>query len=204
MTGAGATPHGHDEPLRRRYTVPMKRHLLLAALIVTFALSGSMAAQQHPKAGFDDAMKMIQKCHVDDLRALITGAPVGAASAGAAIAAANATNVDPSTVKSADGTPLMVAAAETDCVEGMRVLILAGGDPNDTDKAGRTALHAAAEKSNSSMVQLLVEHRADINAKTAAGDTPLSLAKTNNYKGKTDQRDKIVKYLTGKGAKDKS
>jgi ankyrin repeat protein len=54
------------------------------------------------------------------------------------------------------------------------------------------------------MVKLLVERKADVNAKTASGDTPLSVAKTNNYKGKTDQRDKIVKYLTGKGAKDKS
>jgi len=49
-----------------------------------------------------------------------------------------------------------------------------------------------------------VEHKADVNAKTKAGDTPLSLAKTNNYKGKTDQRDKIVKFLMSKGAKDKS
>ena len=34
--------------------------------------------------------------------------------------------------------------------------------------------------------------------------TCVSLAKTNTYKGKTDQRDKIVKFLTSKGAKDKS
>ena len=182
----------------------MTRHTLLAIFIATLAWSGSTAAQQHPKAGFDETMKLMQKCRVDDLRALITGSPLGMASASSAVASASAANVDPSTIKSADGTPLMVAAAETDCVEGMRVLILAGGEPNDTDKAGRTALHAAAEKSTSSMVQLLVEHKADINAKTAAGDTPLSLAKTNSYKGKTDQRDKIVKFLTGKGAKDKS
>lgn len=181
----------------------MTRHTLLAICLATLAWSGTTAAQQHPKAGFDDAFKLIQKCRVDDLRSMITGAPMGIATAGSAIAASNATDIDPSTVKSADGTPLMVATAETDCVEGMRVLILAGGDPNDTDKAGRTALHAAAEKSTQSMVQLLVEHRANINATTAAGDTPLSLAKTNNYKGKTDQRDKIVKYLTSKGAKDK-
>ncbi|HUL74082.1 MAG TPA: ankyrin repeat domain-containing protein [Vicinamibacterales bacterium] len=182
----------------------MTRHTLLAALVAAVAWSATTAAQNNPKAGFDDAMKLVQKCRVDDLRALITGSPVGAASAGAAIAAANAVTIDPSTIKSADGTPLVVAAAETDCVEGMRILINAGAELTDTDKDGRTALHAAAAKSTSSMVQLLVEHKADVNAKTKAGDTPLSLAKTNNYKGKTDQRDKIVKFLTSKGAKDKS
>lgn len=172
--------------------------------MATLAWSATTAAQQHPKAGYDDAMKQVQKCRVDELRALITGSPIGVASMGSAVAAATATDIDPSTLKSPDGTPLMVATAETDCVEGMRVLILAGGELTDTDKAGRTPLHAAAEKSTVSMVQLLVEHKADVNAKTAAGDTPLSLAKTNNYKGKTDQRDKIVKFLTSKGAKDKS
>jgi len=182
----------------------MTRHILLPIVVALIAWFPSPPAQNNPKAGFDDAMKLIQKCRVDDLRALITGSPLGAASASSAVASANARNVDPSTVKSADGTPLMVAAAATDCTEGMRVLILAGGELSDTDKDGRTALHAAAAESTESMVKLLVEYKADVNAKTKAGDTPVSLAKTNNYKGKTDQRDKIVKFLTSKGAKDKS
>jgi hypothetical protein len=181
----------------------VKAQALITVLIGLVTLTTPTVAQRG-KVGFDDAMKIIQKCHVDELRALITGMPVGAMTTGSAIAGAGATSVDPSTVKSADGTPLVVAAAETDCVEGMRVLINYGGEMSDTDKAGRTPLHAAAALSTANMVQLLVEHKADVNAKTAAGDTPLSLAKTNNYKGKTDQRDKIVKFLTSKGAKDKS
>jgi len=183
----------------------MKRTVLtaLVGVLAWVAWVGPTHAQRG-KVSFDDAMKLVQKCRVDDLRAMFMGAAMGAATTDAAIAASNATILDPSTVKSSDGTPLVVATAETDCVEGMRVLINSGAELSDTDKDGRTALHAAAAMSTSNMVQLLVEHKADVNAKTKAGDTPLSLAKTNNYKGKTDQRDKIVKFLMSKGAKDKS
>ena len=181
----------------------MIRLALAVAASVTLAWTVSLTAQNHPKVEFADAMKFVEKCRVDDLRALITGAPIGAVTAGNAVAGANAQGVDPSGIKSPEGTPLIVATAETDCVEGMRIMLNAGAELTETDKLGRTALHAAAASSTVSMVQLLVERKADVNAKTAAGDTPLSLAKTNNYKGKTDQRDKIVKFLTSKGAKDK-
>jgi len=182
----------------------MLKRLAFAVLIAGTVSSMAPARAQSGKIEFGDAMKALQKCKVDDLRAMFTGSPTGGLDAQTAISSSRNLNVDPTYVKDADGTPLLVAAAATDCTEGVHVLLNSGADVIATDKNGRTALHAAAASSTESMVKLLVERKADVNAKTASGDTPLSLAKTNTYKGKTDQRDKIVKFLTSKGAKDKS
>lgn len=182
----------------------MVMRVALAVVIVGTLAWMSPARAQSGKIEFADAMKALQKCRVDDLRAMFTGSPTGSVDAQSAMASAHNLNVDPTSVKDANGVPLLVAAAATDCTEGVHVLLNSGADVTSTDKSGRTALHAAAASSTESMVKLLVERKADVNAKTASGDTPLSLAKTNNYKGKTDQRDKIVKFLTSKGAKDKS
>jgi hypothetical protein len=181
-----------------------RRTLPIACVIATALVWASPIAAQKGKMTFADVMQQVTKCKVDELRSMMTGQPTGGLDAASAAAAQNAFQIDASSIKDTDGTPVLVAAAATDCVEGVHVLLNAGADVADTDKDGRTALHAAAASSTQSMVQLLVERKSDINAQTKAGDTPLSLAKTNNYKGKTDQRDKIVKYLTGKGAKDKS
>jgi len=182
----------------------MLKRMAFAALIAGTASSMALVRAQSGKIEFADAMKAMQKCRVDDLRAMFTGSPTGSVDAQTAVSSTRNLNIDPTYVKDADGTPLLVAAAATDCTEGVHVLLNSGADVISTDKTGRTALHAAAASSTESMVKLLVERKADVNAKTASGDTPLSLAKTNTYKGKTDQRDKIVKFLTSKGAKDKS
>ncbi len=182
----------------------LKRSLYLSAIVLGTVLWASPASAQSGKVEYADAMKVLGKCKVDELRAMFTGMPVGAMTVDSATAGSRALNVDPETVRDADGTPILIAAAATDCVEGVRVLLNSGADVKDTDKTGHTALHMAAANSTQSMVALLVDRKSDVNAKTASGDTPLSLAKTNNYKGKTEQRDKIVKYLTGKGAQDKS
>lgn len=181
----------------------VSRIVPVAAAIVAAVLCASPTSAQKGKMSFADVMQAMTKCKVDDVKSMITGMPAGGLNAQSAAASQNAFAVDVSTIKDTDGTPLLVAAAATDCVEGVHVLLNNGAEVADTDKDGRTALHAAAASSTQSMVQLLVERHSDINAKDKAGDTPLSLAKTNNYKGKTDQRDKIVKYLTSKGAKDK-
>ncbi len=181
----------------------VRRIVPVAAAVVSALLCATPTAAQKGKMSFADVMQAMNKCKVDDVKAMITGVPSGGLDAQTAAASQNAFAVDASTIKDTDGTPLLVAAAATDCVEGVHVLLNNGGEVADTDKNGRTALHAAAASSTQSMVQLLVERKSDINAQDKNGDTPLSLAKTNNYKGKTDQRDKIIKYLTSKGAKDK-
>lgn len=59
----------------------------------------------------------------------------------------------------------------------LRQLLSAGASVSPCDgKSGRTPLHHAAEMGNSSMVQFLISHGADINATTYSGNTPLHSA----------------------------
>ena len=103
--------------------------------------------------------------------------------------------------KNAEGVPLIVRGAETSCNEGVEQMILVGADINASDNSGRTVLHAAAEKSTDKMVKMLIERGAKVDAVTKSGETVLQFAAKNNYKGKTEQRDKIIKILKDKGAK---
>jgi hypothetical protein len=163
----------------------MKGRLTFAALLVGTLIAVTPARAQGMK--FDELMKLFGKCNVDQIT----------------VAVRDNSDTLLGGLRDAAGTPVIVKAAETDCTEGVKALIQGGVDVDLTDAQGRTALHAAAAMSTSSMVQLLVDRKADIKAKTKAGETALSLARTNNYKGKTEQRDKIVAYLTKKGAPDK-
>lgn len=165
----------------------MTRTLKAVSVVAAGVWVAVMPARAQSKSvTFDDLFRLVQKCDVDSLKATILSYP----------------GLNLWDLRDANGSPLVVRTAETGCVEAEKTLVVhAGADLSATDRLGRTALHAAAEMSTQSMVQLLVDAKAEINAKTAAGDTPLSLAKKNNYKGKTEQRDKIVAYLTKKGAK---
>ena len=165
----------------------MRGRLTLAAAILGVLAAAAPAPARAQGLKFDEVMKMFEKCSVDRIMV--------------AVRDNNDTNVW--ALKDPNGTPVLVKAAETDCVEGMKMLLNAGPDVDATDAQGRTALHVAAAMSTQSMVSLLVDRKFDIKAKTKSGETALSLAKTNNYKGKTEQRDKIVAYLTKKGAPDK-
>lgn len=166
----------------------MLKHLGVVVVVAgALALATPVRAQ---KVTFAEILKDMQKCNVDVVKALMGGGQI-----------VGTPTVDPNGFQSPEGVPLVVASASTDCVEGMHALLNAGAQVADRDPAGNTPLHMAAASSTVQMVQLLVEKSADVNAKNAKGDTPLVLAQTNNYKGKTDQREKIVAYLTKKGAK---
>ena len=99
------------------------------------------------------------------------------------------------------GLPLFVRASQSDCDEAIEHLILNGADVNAADAKGYSALHMAAEKSNEKVVKLLVTRGAKIGAVTKDGVTVLQAAEKNLYKGKTDERTKIIKFLKSKGAK---
>ena len=165
----------------------MNGRLTIATALVGLLVAAAPASTRAQGLKFDEVMKMFEKCNVDRITTAVRD------------------NVDTNVwaLKDAEGTPVLIKAAATDCVEGMKALLNAGPDVDATDAQGRTALHVAAAMSTQSMVQLLVDRKFDIKAKTKSGETALSLAKTNNYKGKTEQRDKIVAYLTKKGAPDK-
>jgi ankyrin repeat protein len=84
----------------------------------------------------------------------------------------------------ADGGRLLAEFAGTNNAEGVRLLLdlgvpvdaLYGGDPYFDLAKNSTALHVAAWKAWPSVVKLLIERGADVNAQDAKGRTPLMLA----------------------------
>jgi uncharacterized protein len=91
-----------------------------------------------------------------------------------------------------DGTTALMAAAglgvhspgedpgtESEALEAVKVALELDGDVNAIDKNGDTAMHGAAYKHFPAVVQLLVDHGADIhlwNSKNRQGWTPLRIA----------------------------
>jgi len=57
-------------------------------------------------------------------------------------------------------------------------LLERGADPFQIDEEGISPLHAAVQTSNALMVKWLIKHKADVNATTKTGATPLILAVT--------------------------
>jgi ankyrin repeat protein len=65
---------------------------------------------------------------------------------------------------------------ERRALEATKVVLELGGDINGADRYGNTALHIAAQKRFESVIRLLVEKGAHIEAKNQLGETPLTLA----------------------------
>ena len=73
--------------------------------------------------------------------------------------------------------PLCLAAqdASADAYDMVRALILSyGADPNVRDGRGQSPLHYAAANGNLAVVELLVQHGADVNAMVSGSDEPLT------------------------------
>ena len=68
------------------------------------------------------------------------------------------------------------AAAESDDVEAIDVLIKAGADPNAKNDAGNTAPHAAAYRGSVGAIRALLAAGADRNARNVYGATALDIA----------------------------
>ncbi len=91
-------------------------------------------------------------------------------------------------VRARDGsTPLMVAAghswrddhslgSEAESIEIITMLLKAGSDLSDRDRAGETALHYAAARGADTVVSFLVEQGARLDAKDPINRTPLDAA----------------------------
>lgn len=80
-------------------------------------------------------------------------------------------------------------AAATGEIDEVRANLFYGIRLDDADDAGNTALHHAAKNSHNDIVILLGNRGADINARNAAGQTPLALA--------SDEA--VIAYLTQMG-----
>ncbi|HUQ86802.1 MAG TPA: ankyrin repeat domain-containing protein [Vicinamibacterales bacterium] len=62
-----------------------------------------------------------------------------------------------------------------DVISAVRLLLDAGADVTRVSETGDTALHGAAVSNQPAVIELLVEHGAQVNAKNKNGQTPLTL-----------------------------
>lgn len=99
---------------------------------------------------------------------------------------------DPTLATDEDTTPLMVAAglgqvpaeskvASHESLAAVRIALAQGGDVNRTNGVGRTALHGAAHIRSDAIVQLLVDHGAELNVGDQRGITPLMIAEGGGH-----------------------
>ena len=102
-------------------------------------------------------------------------------------------------------TPLMVAAglgendarrpADHRVVETVTLLIELGADVTGATPAGSTALHGAAAMWEDGVIQLLVDHGADVNAEDNRGRTPLYLVEYGNANAPSESTAELLRAL---------
>jgi len=72
---------------------------------------------------------------------------------------------------------------ESQILETVRAALDVDPDANAANKAGDTALHTAAQNGFDTVIQYLVDHGAQVNAKNARGQTPLAMATQRGGRG---------------------
>jgi hypothetical protein len=72
---------------------------------------------------------------------------------------------------------------ESRVLEGVMAVLSLGVDVNAGNAAGDTALHIAAQQGFDTVVQVLVDKGANVNAKNKQGRTPLALAMSGGGRG---------------------
>ncbi len=102
-------------------------------------------------------------------------------------------------------TPLMVASglgendarrpADHRVVETVSLLIGLGADVTARTPAGSTALHGAAAMWEDGVIQLLVDHGADVNAEDNRGRTPLYLVEYGNANAPSESTAALLRSL---------
>ena len=73
-----------------------------------------------------------------------------------------------------------------------------GADVNQTDHVGTAPLHSAAQRNYATIVELLVEHGADLNLRNGSGTTALTLAE--RAEARRLERPDITRYPSGNSA----
>ena len=102
-------------------------------------------------------------------------------------------------------TPLMIASGlgENDArrpqdhlvVDTVRLLLELGSDVTVTNRYGQTALHGAASMWEDGVIQLLVDHGADVNAEDQRGRTPLYLVEYGNANAPSESTADLLRQL---------
>jgi uncharacterized protein len=124
---------------------------------------------------------------------------------------------DPKLTTKDGNTALMFAAgvgyrdkntrgSEAEALEGLKVALETGLDLNQANTRGETALHGAALRGADSIVQFLVDHGANLDAKTKHGFTPLDVAMGKSVLSQLpvphDSTVALIRKLGGREAKD--
>ena len=102
-------------------------------------------------------------------------------------------------------TPLMIASGlgENDArrpqdhlvVDTVRLLLELGSDVTVTNRYGQTALHGAASMWEDGVIQLLVDHGANVNAEDQRGRTPLYLVEYGNANAPSESTADLLRQL---------
>jgi ankyrin len=119
--------------------------------------------------------------NLDGATPLLLAAEAGDAAVMRALLDAGA---DPRLTSKEETTPLMLAAGlswtagqslttESSVLEAVKLALEAGNDVNAASQYGDTALHGAARAGMNSVIQLLVDHGARVDARNGWGETPL-------------------------------
>jgi uncharacterized protein len=119
---------------------------------------------------------------------------------------------DPKLATNTGATALMFAAGvgyrdkntkgtEAEALEALKLLVGLGLDVNQADSRGDTPLHGACLRGADTIVQYLVDHGADVNAKMKQGFTPLDVAMGKSVFGQLpvphDSTVALIKKLGG-------
>lgn len=119
---------------------------------------------------------------------------------------------DPKLATKDGSTALMFAAGvgyrdkntkgtESEALEGLKLMMSLGLDINAANNRGETPLHGAALRGADTIVQYLVDHGADLNAKMKSGFTPLDVAMGKSVLGQLPvPHDSTVALLRKLGA----
>jgi ankyrin repeat protein len=93
------------------------------------------------------------------------------------------------------------AEEERLALEAVRIAVELGADVNAANRAGDTALHAAAALGMDSVIEFLAGRGADLEARNLAGRTPLMAARRENGVGASLPREATAALLRRLGAK---
>ncbi len=125
---------------------------------------------------------------------------------------------DPTIVNADNVTPLLAASGvgvlgngdetagtEEEAIEAIQLLLDLGADINAVDDQGKTAMHGAAFKSWTKLIQFLADHGADVNVwnrKNSRGWTPLLIAQGNrpgNFRPSAETIEAVERVMRAAG-----
>jgi ankyrin repeat protein len=121
-----------------------------------------------------DIIRALVAAGADHLRGLPNGTTPLLAAAGAAVER-EARPSDLVRWHIVDNDAPAIPRPETDVLDAVRTLLDAGAEVNDATETGDTALHAAAAAGMTTVIQLLADRGAQLDARNKNGQTPLAL-----------------------------